>query len=143
MEQPNKIKHLEMIQSVISRMAHNSFIIKGWGVTLVIAMFAFIGNNLEAAYIPLIMAPIILFCGLDTYYLMLEKRFRELYKITAKKNDDGIDFQLAITDSCKNKNSSYWKALKSPSIWAFYLAVLTVAIVVIVLILKNVGGNAQ
>jgi len=29
----NKIKHLEMLQNVIARMASNSFIIKGWSVT--------------------------------------------------------------------------------------------------------------
>ena len=31
----NKIKYLEMIQSVINRMANNSFCLKGWTVTLV------------------------------------------------------------------------------------------------------------
>ena len=36
----NKIKLLEMIQSVITRMANNSFLLKGWAVTLVSAMFA-------------------------------------------------------------------------------------------------------
>ena len=29
-----KLKHLEFIQSVISRMSANSFFLKGWGVTL-------------------------------------------------------------------------------------------------------------
>lgn len=36
----NKIKHLEMIQSVINRMAAISFHIKGWSVVLVSALFA-------------------------------------------------------------------------------------------------------
>ena len=31
----NKRAHLEMIQAVITRMAGNSFLIKGWSVTLV------------------------------------------------------------------------------------------------------------
>jgi len=31
----NKVKHLEMIQAVIARMATNSFMFKGWAVTLV------------------------------------------------------------------------------------------------------------
>jgi len=35
----NVIKHLEMLQVVISRMAANSFILKGWTVTLVAGNF--------------------------------------------------------------------------------------------------------
>jgi hypothetical protein len=33
----DKIKHLEMIQAVISRLANNSFLLKGWSITLVSA----------------------------------------------------------------------------------------------------------
>ena len=36
MNNDNKIKHLEMVQDVIKRMASNSFILKGWAVTLVV-----------------------------------------------------------------------------------------------------------
>ena len=36
----NKVAHLEMIQRVIARMASNSFLIKRWSVTLVVALFA-------------------------------------------------------------------------------------------------------
>ena len=35
----NKIKHLEIIQGVINRMAGNSFALKGWAVTLVAGTF--------------------------------------------------------------------------------------------------------
>ncbi len=35
-----KIKHLEFIQIVISRMNSNSFLIKGWTITLMSALFA-------------------------------------------------------------------------------------------------------
>ena len=36
----NKIKHLEFIQSTITRMNQNSFQIKGWMITLVSALLA-------------------------------------------------------------------------------------------------------
>ena len=35
-----KLKHLEMIQAVITRMAKNSFLLKGWSITLTAAIFA-------------------------------------------------------------------------------------------------------
>ena len=31
----NKLKHLEFIQNIITRMNSNSFVIKGWSITLV------------------------------------------------------------------------------------------------------------
>jgi hypothetical protein len=36
----SKLKHLELVQGVINRMAGNSFILKGWSVTLTSALFA-------------------------------------------------------------------------------------------------------
>ena len=36
----NKIKHLEIIQGIINRMAGNSFALKGWAVTLIAGIFA-------------------------------------------------------------------------------------------------------
>ena len=35
-----KIAHLQMILGVVNRMAGNSFMVKGWSVTLVAALFA-------------------------------------------------------------------------------------------------------
>ena len=40
MNNENKIKHLEMVQDVIKRMASNSFILKGWTVNLVAGIMA-------------------------------------------------------------------------------------------------------
>ena len=36
-----KIRYLELIQNVITRMANNSFMLKGWAITLVAAIFAY------------------------------------------------------------------------------------------------------
>jgi hypothetical protein len=35
-----KLKHLEMIQGIVNRMASNSFLLKGWSLTLVAALIA-------------------------------------------------------------------------------------------------------
>ena len=73
-----KIAHLEMIQGVINRMGNNSFIIKGWAVTLVSGLFAVSIENYKIAFISLV--PIFLFWWLDTFFLYQERLFRELYK---------------------------------------------------------------
>lgn len=44
----NKIKHLEMIEAVIERMAKNSFQLKGWAMTLVAAVGALASGTSSA-----------------------------------------------------------------------------------------------
>lgn len=75
------IKHLEMLQGVINRMAHNSFLLKGWAITLTAASFWLVGRG----EFPVsgkcgIAAIIFTFWGLDAYYLRQERLFRKLYK---------------------------------------------------------------
>ena len=35
-----KHKHIDLIQNVVNRMSQHSFILKGWSITLVVAVFA-------------------------------------------------------------------------------------------------------
>lgn len=46
-----KLKHLEFIQDMISRMAKNSFALKGWAVTLVAALFALAAKETKRKFI--------------------------------------------------------------------------------------------
>ena len=46
----NKINHLEMIQGVINRMASNSFMLKGWAVTLAAGIFALASKDADKMY---------------------------------------------------------------------------------------------
>ncbi|MGC8651185.1 MAG: hypothetical protein ACP5RX_01035 [Minisyncoccia bacterium] len=57
----NKIKHLEFIQTIINRMASNSFIIKGWAITLVAALFALSSKDANKNYIIISFLPVIFF----------------------------------------------------------------------------------
>lgn len=92
MDSQNKIAHLEMIQGVINRMGSNSFMIKGWAVTLVSALFALSVDNYKFLFISLV--PILLFWWLDTFFLRQERLFRELYdNVTSKSNSD-ITFSM-------------------------------------------------
>jgi hypothetical protein len=70
------IKELEIIQGIINRMAYNSFLIKGWTITLVVATLLLKGDkyNTFIAFIP-----IIVFWFLDAYFLRLERLYRRLY----------------------------------------------------------------
>lgn len=90
-----RLKHLEMIQSVISRLAQNSFNIKGWSITLVSVVFAFLEAQQGAKHLILVtLIPAIAFWVLDAYYLQQERLYRKLYASVAQEIRDGTTEEL-------------------------------------------------
>jgi hypothetical protein len=73
------IKHLEIIQGVVNRLARNSFAIKGWAITIVSAVFVLGVKQATPAYFLIALLPAFIFWGLDGYYLRQERLFRKLY----------------------------------------------------------------
>jgi hypothetical protein len=57
----NKTKHMEFIQGVINRLSTNSFLLKGWSVVLVSALFALSASDSNSAFIFLAYIPAIIF----------------------------------------------------------------------------------
>lgn len=89
-----KIKHLEFIQNTITRMNTNSFILKGWCITLVSGVIA-LSIDKDNPMILFTGLPIsIIFWFLDSYYLWLEKIFRIHYSKEVEKKE--TDFNLNI-----------------------------------------------
>lgn len=75
-----QVKHLELIQGVISRMAGNSALLKGWSVTLAAALIGLAaGKDAKVQYALLGLLPPIFFAILDAFYLRQERLFRKLY----------------------------------------------------------------
>ena len=64
-----KLKHLEMIQGVINRLSTNSFLLKGWSVVLVAALFALAAPESRAAFVYLAYISAFVLWGLDGYFL--------------------------------------------------------------------------
>jgi hypothetical protein len=92
----SKIKHLELIQGVINRLALNSFSVKGWSVTLVAALFALAAKDSNPKYVYVAYLPVITFWGLDGYFLMLERNYRRLYDDVRGRDQTAIDFSMNI-----------------------------------------------
>jgi len=94
MSTENKLKHLEFVQSVINRMAANSFLLKGWTVTLVAALFALAAKDSDKKYIVVAHFPVVVFWILDAYFLSRERLFRNLYEGVRKKKEGEVDFSM-------------------------------------------------
>ncbi len=79
-----KLKHLDMIQGVINRMASNSFVFKGWSITIIAGLSAFAAKDTNNRLLVLSVVATILFWLVDAYYLSLERAYRDLYDKVAK-----------------------------------------------------------
>lgn len=82
MTPPNE-KHLEFIQAIITRMNSNSFMIKGWSVALVAGLLALAAKDSDKSFAVLAFVPVVVFWGLDAFYLSKEKRYRKLFEDAA------------------------------------------------------------
>ena len=132
MEEP-KMRYLEMIQEVINRMANNSFALKGWTVTLVAGIFTLSGDALATNFWFLFI-PIIIFWGLDAFYLSRERAYISLYKHVTGLSQNQIDFNMDTSVfSCIEKNK-LWNCLASPTELFFYLPLFALSGVIIFII---------
>lgn len=89
-----KLKHLEMLQGVINRMANNSFLLKGWSVVLISALFALAAKDSQIYFIYLAYFPAIAFWHLDGYFLWQERLYRKLYDKVRLQDESEIDFSM-------------------------------------------------
>lgn len=130
----NKIKHMEMIQCIINRMSGNSFMLKGWAVTLITGIFALSSKDAEKMYFLIAYVPIIVFWGLDTYYLLQERLYRSLYNKVRNMEDVEIDFDMSTKLlELQNEKNKYWSCFISPTELWFYVPLAAVTAVIIIL----------
>ena len=134
-----KIKHLEMIEAIIERMAKNSFQLKGWSMTLVALVGAFSSQGSDKRFMVIAFIPIIGFWLLDAFYLQQERRYKQLYKNVASKDEIDIDFNLdasLVTGNAKElERLCFCKCLFSKTIAWFY-GTIAAAMLVLLLVLK-------
>lgn len=119
-----KMKHLEFIQGVITRMNANSFSMKGWMITVMaafLAMFA-AGQDRNELFLVVAVIPTLLFWLLDTYYLQLEKKYRILF------NDVKSDAKTGFDMDASRYEVSYWALLFSKTEWPLYLIIIAMLV---------------
>ena len=132
----NKLKHLEFVQNVINRMAANSFLLKGWSVTLVAAIFALATKDGNPSLVPVAYLPAIVFWFLDVYFIRQERLYRKLYYAVRAQKPEDIDFSLNATAFDKDV-ASFWKVMFSQTLRWFHGAIL-VSIIAAQLLAKEV-----
>lgn len=114
--------HIQLLQDVINRMASNSSAAKTWCITIVSAILVLAADKGKADIFLLAFIPILMFAMIDTYYLALEKGFRNSYNdFIQKVNTDSLEgFSFYRISICGDIIELRVESLKSFSISCFY-----------------------
>jgi hypothetical protein len=132
------LKEIDLIQDIIKRMANNSFLIKGWTITLVVASLLLKGPRYQAwiAFIPLLM-----FWFLDAYFLWQEKMYRELYSwvVSNRLKTNEFLFDLNAKRFEKSVKCKQQIMLSTTLVWFYGLIGILIVIYVIASFL-GMGG---
>jgi hypothetical protein len=121
----HEIKHLDLVQSVISRMAQNSFHLKGWSVTVATATVALAAKESSPGLATLALFPAAAFWGLDAYYLRQERLYRKLYEAIADPPKTVRPFSMT-TEDYAGEVRSWVKTLAAKSVLPLHAAVVLV-----------------
>lgn len=117
-------------------MAGNSFLIKGWSVTLIAALFALAAGKTNSLFVYIAYFPAIAFWVLDAYFLRQERLFRMLYDHVRDRSEPEIDFSMN-TAQFSNSVDSQFKVAFSETLLVFHGTIMAMIIIVmIVLALK-------
>ncbi len=135
-----KITYLQMIQSIIDRMSTTSAIFKGFCATIIAGIAAISFTEINKWILVAAFLPVLCFAYLDTYYFLLEKKYRILYdkvRIDEKEIDFDMKLNLPKTDYINGK-ATLLDCIKSPCIYAFYAPLILISVAVIVVKLLGV-----
>jgi hypothetical protein len=133
----DRAKHLEFVQNAVSRMAANSFLLKGWTVTIAAALLALSAKDSNRRFAVLALFPSLAFWGLDAYYLRQERLFRKLYDGLRKLPDveyrEGDPFSMS-TEEYSPAVTGWFGTLWAATVLGLHgVVVVTVLVVIAVL----------
>lgn len=135
-----KKAHLEMLQGIVNRLSQNSFLLKGWSVILISALFALAAREANPLFVYLAYFPAIAFWILDAYFLWQERLFRALYDRVRMLKEEDVDFSMD-TSTVKARIGLWTEVILSKTLVFFHgTVVLTILIVMLVIFLTQ-GGN--
>ncbi len=133
------LKEVDIIQGIIRRMAFNSFMIKGWAITLVVVALLLKGTGYQVliAFIPLLV-----FWFLDAYFLWQERMYRKLYDwvINNRLKTDEYLFDMNAY-RFEEEVQSRFRIMFSITLGWFYgsIAILIVVYSVLLFLMQNGG----
>ena len=116
-------------------MNSNSFLIKGWAITLVSALFALAAKDANIDYVLISYVVIPVFWFLDGFFIATERQYRALYNEVRKKEESAIDFDMNASKFNSGKNT--WLSGVFSKTLAPYYGVSILATLIVMLLIKG------
>lgn len=136
----NLHKEIDLIQGCINRMASNSFMLKGWTISLVAVVLALTEDRSNPLFLLCcIFIPLLCFWYLDAFFLRTEKMYRKMYEWTLKERKEGnIEYQYDLNPHRFKKDvESCCRIMFSKTLRVFYGIPTLVVFLVILYHLKD------
>lgn len=126
-------KEIDLIQGVINRMASNSFLLKGWLVSLIAVILALTKDTIVAtqlSYFSLILLlPVVVFWYLDAFFLHKERCYIQLYEWVIKNRQTSSENIYSLNYKKYEKDvDSIFKIMFSTTLRLFYGFIIIVLI---------------
>lgn len=116
-----KIKHLEMIQGVINRIANHKPQYKGWYITLIVAINVLSTSRIINRQVFLVFIITLCFWLSTSYYLYLERLYIKLYEDVRKGRKKDFDMDISCYKDC----TKFFKGFVSLSHLIFYIVIVS------------------
>lgn len=115
-------KEIDLIQACINRMSNNSFLLKGWVISLVAVVLALAKEKVEFEIISFILLiPILSFWYLDAFFLRTERMYRKMYEWVIKHRITSDEKMYELNPNAyKDEVESTFKVMKSKTLGTFY-----------------------
>lgn len=129
-----KSQYLQMLENVISRMSTTSAIYKGFSATLMGTMTSLAIQNAKFSIFVIQLIIILIFAGMDIYYLHLERKYRAIYELTRMgEYKNYFNMEVSLTKQQKKlQHATILDSLKSFSISMFYYPLIIMCIVIMI-----------
>lgn len=128
-----KRQHLEFVQNVITRMASNSFQIKGFTMVMATLLAGLWGESKNILFLYLVIPATIMCAFVDAYYLQLERKYRKLYSNSVDRLEVKSTLKEVYNMDVCSISCSYWECLFSKSMAMPYLIILLLIVGVVFL----------
>ncbi|MBN9461073.1 MAG: hypothetical protein J0H00_07580 [Burkholderiales bacterium] len=122
------------MQTAVNRMAGNLFLLKGWSITLIAALFALAAKDANQFYVLIAYFPLFIFWSLDGYFLSQERKFRALYDHVRTLNESDIDFSMDTRPFSKEPRNTWSGAMFSKTLVIYYAGLAVVMLVLMYLV---------
>lgn len=135
-----KFKHLDFIHNTINRMSNNSFLIKGWTISIVSVLFIFSDDKMNGEFLGIAILAVVIFWYLNGFFLQQERKYRALYDKVRIQQENEINFSMSTSDF-KNGKYSLLSGIFGKTIWLLYLSIIFMIIMAKYLLEINVANG--